>query len=179
MTLMPSWTALGTTAVLLLMLMLLPAGGETSPRLLHDGPLARDVLKKIEWMRCSLGQVWEENTCVGSAKLLTHDQLDEALSLINARAGNNWRLPTRDELESLVIEKDLPPTIDAETFPETDARGYWTSEANFLSPRFFWSVNFLTGHTYGRTSPSVPNAVRLVRDTERAGLSAETYPAQN
>ena len=33
-----------------------------SPRLMHKGPIAIDLLGKLEWMRCSIGQFWEEET---------------------------------------------------------------------------------------------------------------------
>ena len=29
---------------------------------------------------------------------------------------------------------------------------------------FFWSVNFFTGHTFGRFPGNIPNFVRLVRN---------------
>mgnify|MGYP006450512099 CR=1 FL=1 len=33
-------------------------------RLQRDGPIARDYFNKLEWMRCSIGQVWQDETCI-------------------------------------------------------------------------------------------------------------------
>jgi len=41
---------------------------------------------------------------------------------------------------------------------------YWTGEVNGFAARHFWSVNFMTGYTYGRFFPQQELAVRLLRD---------------
>ena len=54
--------------------------------------------------------------------------------------------------------------IDAERFPNTMAEPYWTGERNFMSPRNYWTVSFMTGDRYGRFFPYQRMMVRLVRD---------------
>ena len=80
------------------------------------------------------------------------------------RAGQGRRLPTRAELESLVCAECEGPKIDLATFPDTPADSFWTGDRNWIAPRHFWSVNFRTGHSYGRFFPYQDLAVRLVRD---------------
>jgi len=60
-----------------------------------DQGIVEDIRTKLQWQRCSLGQTWNGATCAGEARKYT---LDEAQRI--APAG--WRLPTKDELASLV-----------------------------------------------------------------------------
>lgn len=126
--------------------------------------LVIDLLHGVEWLRCSVGQVWNGSQCDGKVLSLDHDQIEQAISQANEQLGGNWRLPSRAELEGLVC-KDCPrPKIDISIFPDTDPVPYWTGEKNRFAPRHYWSVSFFTGDTYGRFFPTQQMAVRLVRD---------------
>ena len=88
----------------------------------------------------------------------------QAIKLANEQLGGNWRLPTRKELENIVCHDCDRPKIDKSIFPNTPAEPFWTGEQNPYSPRHVWSVNFFTGHTYGRFMPFQDLVIRLVRD---------------
>lgn len=137
------------------------------PRMMHKGPIAIDLLGKLEWMRCSIGQFWEEDTCKGDPLKLILSQVPEIAARFETLDRGGWRLPTRDELESLVSENDKPPMINLDTFPVTPSEGYWTSEPNFFNKRNHWVVNFYTGYSYGRAFPFQPHYVRLVRNRKK------------
>ena len=47
-------------------------------RLQRDGPVARDYINKLEWMRCSVGQHWEKETCVGEVLMLSVPEAQHA-----------------------------------------------------------------------------------------------------
>ena len=139
------------------------------PRLLRDGPLARDYVNKLEWMRCSVGQVWESDTCAGEILMLSVPEAHEVVARIKSLEGGGWRLPTARELQSLVTKvenrpDDILPNIDYETFPNTYAGSYWSADQSFYAKKYQWSVNFFTGQRYNRFFPSQKLAVRLVRD---------------
>lgn len=123
-----------------------------------------DLFTSTEWMRCSVGQRWNGETCIGKIITLNHDQMKEVLKIASEQLGSGWRLPSRKELESLVCRDCNIPKINAEVFPNTDPVPYWTGERNKFAKRHFWSVNFYTGNTYGRFFPYQSLAVRLVRD---------------
>ena len=38
-----------------------------------------DLVQNIEWLRCSLGQVWDGNTCKGEIMKLNHDEIKQAV----------------------------------------------------------------------------------------------------
>lgn len=133
--------------------------------------LVKDLVFDIEWMRCSVGHRWdpEQETCWGEAIRLNHAEIAQAIKQANEQLGEGWRLPTLDELESLVCAACTPPKIDAEHFPNTMAEPYWTGSQNFWSPKNFWTVSFMTGDRYGRFFPSQRMMVRLVRDNSLTG----------
>ncbi|MDB2389625.1 DUF1566 domain-containing protein [Alphaproteobacteria bacterium] len=126
--------------------------------------LVVDLRYGIDWLRCSIGQRWDGNTCVGEVLSLDHDMIAQAIEQANEQLGGEWRLPNREELEGLVCHECGKPMIDAEMFPGTDIVPYWTGEVNKFAKRHIWSVNFSTGLTYGRFFPYQQLAVRLVRD---------------
>ncbi len=126
-----------------------------------------DLQSGVEWLRCSVGQQWNGIGCSGKIMKLNHDGVAKAIVMANEQLGGNWRLPTRNELEGLVCKTCSNVKIDIKTFPETAAEPYWTGEVNGFATRHFWSVNFMTGHTYGRFFPTQALAVRLVRNRNR------------
>lgn len=128
--------------------------------------IVTDLALGIEWLRCSVGQRWnpEAEICRGEAVHLNHQEIAQVIEQANEQLGAGWRLPWRDELESLVCPECEPPKIDSLLFPNTLEEPYWTGEKNFWSPRNYWTVNFMTGHSYGRFFPEQKMLVRLVRD---------------
>jgi hypothetical protein len=127
-----------------------------------------DLVQKIDWLRCSVGQRWDPNEkfCVGKVLRLSHEEIEQAIAQANAQLGGSWRLPTRKELESILCHDCTPVKIDPITFPNTSAEPYWTSDINWISPRNRWSVSFMTGDRYGRFFPEQQLAVRLVSDKD-------------
>ena len=126
--------------------------------------LVIDLRNGVEWMRCSVGQVWNGSDCEGEALQLTQEDAAKAIIIANEQLGQGWRLPSRAELETLVCNKCKPVKIELDSFPDTLAEPYWTGEINGFARRHIWTVNFMTGHTYGRFFPNQEVLVRLVRD---------------
>ena len=138
--------------------------GLTNGQFLARDHLVIDLLSGAEWMRCSVGQRWNGKSCEGEIIRLNHDDVAKAIVIANEQLGGNWRLPSRKELEGLVCAACEKIKIDSDNFPQTAPEPYWTGEVNGFAARHFWSVNFMTGHTYGRFFPQQELAVRLLRD---------------
>ena len=123
-----------------------------------------DLSQKLEWLTCPVGMIWENKTCVGSPLKLKFEDINKAIEQANNQLKGNWRLPKRKELENLVCKTCNNVKILSNVFPNTPAESFWTSEVNKWQPRFMWTVNFFTGHTFGRFPGFIPNYVRLVQD---------------
>ena len=115
----------------------------------------KDLNNGTTWLRCSVGQAWDPalDTCTGEIVKLDHNQITYAIREAKRQLGGNWRLPTHAELESLICEDCPPPKINSKHFPNMSAEAYWTGDKNALNPKTFWSVNFMTGHSYSRFFP--------------------------
>ena len=123
-----------------------------------------DLSQKLEWLTCPVGMVWENKTCVGTPVKLKFSEIETAIFQANEQLKGKWRLPNRAELEKIICIKCKKVKINKEIFPNTPPESFWTSEKNPWQPKFLWTVNFYTGHTFGRFPGFIPNYVRLVRD---------------
>jgi hypothetical protein len=100
-----------------------------------------DRVTNLTWSRCSFGQQWvQDKGCVGKVRQLSFDQAQKFSS-------NEWRLPTKDELSSLIdrTKKYSPEVVavDSIAFPDMDLNKlyYWTKTEEDNS--FAWAVLFL------------------------------------
>ena len=123
-----------------------------------------DLSQKIEWLTCPVGMVWQNKTCIGKALKIKLNEVNQTIEAAGKQLGGVWRLPNRYELEKLVCKKCANEKINSNIFPNTPADSFWTSDINSWQPKFMWTVNFYTGHTFGRFPGFIPNYVRLVRD---------------
>jgi len=132
----------------------------------EEGHFVRDVRNNITWLRCSVGQRWdyEIGKCVGKVARLNHKEINEAIIQADQQLGGSWRLPSVEELETLICEYCEPPKIRTKYFPNIQREAYWTGSQNFFNSKMYWSVNFMTGHSYSRFFAYQKLPFLLVRD---------------
>ena len=121
---------------------------------------------RLQWMRCTVGQRWSGESCIGVARALSLAEARAAATVATRELGGSWRLPRLEELQQLVCRDCGKPTIDLRIYPNTIAAPYWCDEGEDLSAVRHWSVNFANGLRYGRNAPEMRRYVRLVRDLE-------------
>lgn len=139
-----------------------------------DGTVT-DTETGLMWDKCSWSQSWtgmKTNICSG---LPLGYHWAEALGMaviangVRYRGYADWRLPNKNELESLVdIRAATAPTIDAMVFSNTPGAIYWSSTSYAPDPDDAWYVNFLYGNTYAESKDNL-NHVRLVRGGQSFG----------
>jgi hypothetical protein len=135
--------------------------------------VAIDTNTNLMWMRCSIGQTWNGNTCTGKTK--KHRWSNAKQLIIDFAGYADWRLPTAKELRTLVYCSNgyyskngsgcskigyQKPTISQNIFPNTPKQSFWTSYSD--SDDFAISVGFYGGSSNNLYKTSFHN-VRLVR----------------
>ncbi|EOV0104641.1 TPA: DUF1566 domain-containing protein [Vibrio vulnificus] len=117
----------------------------------------------LMWQRCSLGQSWEGQDCVGSA-IVDRWPFAQRYARENTYANySDWRLPNKNELLSIVELRCYQPAINKQIFPNTEVNGGYLSSSPYAHySRLIWHVSFLDG--VGSNNSYSNGHVRLVRD---------------
>ncbi len=134
---------------------------DTRFEIIEDGAVVLDQQTGLHWMRCSVGQSWTGSTCAGRPERYTWDQATNLASDLSDN--NNWRLPTVEELQSLVEYRVFNPAIDPQVFPNTEPSNYWSSSEAAYDVFYAWSVHFANGFSNWRHKRQ-RFETRLVRD---------------
>lgn len=90
----------------------------------------------------------------------------DAVSAIGLCGANDWRMPTRDELVTLIDATSANnglPAIDGSYFPNTLGEPYWSGSPYAGDLNAAWEVNFVHNYADGTYSRAWDNSVRLVR----------------
>lgn len=126
-----------------------------SSRYVMAGGEVYDTQTDLTWQRCSAGQNWmDAGGCAGEIEEFTWAQADDL-------AGDGWRLPTKDELITL-ISQACTPSVNPEAFPDMDVKKLWYWSSDQMDPDLAGLVYFDGGATFNGYRTSM-NAVRLVR----------------
>lgn len=139
---------------------------DSSQVVTHDDGTLVDLRTGLMWRRCALGYRWQNGTCDrdSAAAEFTWESALETTAKHTSFAGHgDWRLPNKNELDSIVDRACHSPAIDETLFPATEAKGYWTNTPNNFNEFSAWAVNFADGD-HMSTSRTNLLGVRLVRE---------------
>ncbi len=134
-----------------------------------DGTVT-DNVTDLTWDRCAWGQSGAD-CLTGSASTHTWSQALGVAVTANSQNGgvgyknhNDWRLPSRTELVSLVNYAASNPAIDA-TFPATPTSWFWSSTILEVVPAYAWLVASMMGSPSPTSSPTTTTFVSCVADS--------------
>ena len=125
---------------------------------------ASDTVTGLMWCRYSIGQQWKNGFVMGDAIKMDWYEAMKIADFFNEQdvcgGFTDWRLPSFEELKSLV-EKDKSPSINQAVFPNTPREVFWSSSIATIN-NLAWFVYFGSG-SINCTAKNSNYAVRLVR----------------
>ena len=129
----------------------------------EDG-LVTDTVTGLQWQRCIVGLQYNDvvGRCVGMPRRYSFNEAESFAELESERSEFGWRVPSRDELASLVISDCRHPALDTSAFPNTPISSFWSNSVSPNVSEFAWAVYFGDGESsYMLTSDRL--YLRLVR----------------
>jgi len=105
--------------------------------------------------------MWQQET----TRPLTWDAAIKYCDKLKLSGYSDWRLPTIQELFSLIDFTKFNPCTDTAFFPDTESSDYWSSTTNASHTDYAWLVYFDDGDVYG-LNKSFAYYVRAVRTIE-------------
>lgn len=103
--------------------------------------------------------------CQGNIACDTHAFI-KAINAQNFCGYADWRLPTLEEIQQLVVleQEKNSATINTKLFPNTESSWYWTASSNTSQPEYAWYVLFRNGVKLSDLKQR-PKHIRLVRSS--------------
>jgi hypothetical protein len=124
----------------------------------------------LTWQRCSVGQTWTDTFCQGTPSRLTED---EAARIAVSMSGG-WRLPTQNELKTIVEFKNNTPAINTFIFPNTPLEIFWSKSYSSLSSTAEYElIDFRDGSDTNHTGGNLP-LTRLVTSIQPTASSSSS-----
>ncbi|GAB6140106.1 hypothetical protein JCM14076_08350 [Methylosoma difficile] len=134
--------------------------------ILEEG-VAIDITEDLMWLRFAHGQSWQNNSVVGELKTVTWLEAIEAAKQFNLQGGyanfSDWRLPTIDELKSLIEVYSDDKYADIFLYNQYSSHPqFWSSSLHQFKKNKALMLNFYTSESYEDSYSSLWSA-RLVR----------------
>ena len=111
---------------------------------------------------CNTGLIWQRGDEQNDSGRTWQQALDYCAGLELA-GHRDWRLPTIEELRTLVDPGRSDPTINTRYFPDCYSYHYWSSSTSATNPDEAWLVAFYFGHAHWYPKDVVFCYVRCVR----------------
>jgi hypothetical protein len=117
--------------------------------------------------------MWQRQVPAGG---LEWDQAGAYCACLQLGGHDDWRLPTRIELVSLVDYTRSFPAIDPQAFPDTPGEWFWTSTERADDRDSAWFVYFENGYSHHHQKDEPNYRARCVRDVD-APVGGARYAA--
>lgn len=150
--------------------------GSENPAIVWTTPLDRfvdngdgtvsDTITSLMWLRCPLGQAWNDGVCDGDADLHDWQTALQAADGFTFAGFADWRVPNLKEFNATVEQRCRNPAANDALFPGVAGDAFWSSSpyaGDIGNASYAWTVDFRNGIDTIRTK-TTPLRVRLVRD---------------
>ena len=116
-----------------------------SSRFRLEGATAVDQQTGLRWQRCSVGQVFQaNNSCQGNPKKVNFMQAQK-VSNFTVQRGGFWRVPTKNELASLVDSTNEKIEIDTLVVPDASVKNRFYWSCDLYADGAAWYADFVSG----------------------------------
>jgi len=140
------------------------ATGDRGRFITDDKGLARDPNTDTIWYRCPGGKHFSNYICKGDGLHLNWSDATDYAVEFSKKSGTVWRLPTNDEMKSIIEPSCIAPAINQNVFPSPEIANYWTSSGSWQRKTFKCSVNSYNGSLSCRQPKFVAQPFLLVMD---------------
>jgi|GEM_PF-1195634 len=100
----------------------------------HDMSVVGDEVTGLMWQRSVANE------------FVTFDDAQRRCDQLKLAGFDDWRLPSRIELVSLLDMSRTQPSINVSTFPDAPSEWFWTSTVDAAHPGSAWFVYFYAGY---------------------------------
>lgn len=144
---------------------------ETTPTtqfVIHGDGTVTDTSTALMWKQCmeGLSGVDCSNGNITKGTWAVALQTPRDTNTTGGFAGYaDWRLPNQAELASLLEERCVEPSINADVFPNTADSFLWSASADYNNDAATWFVDFKHGAT-GTILRETALPIRLVRSVQ-------------
>ncbi len=127
----------------------------------------------LMWKQCSEGQSGADCATGAATALTWADALTAAANANTAGfAGySDWRLPSKQELQSIIETGCYSPSINNTVFPATASSYYWTSTTYAADPAGAWNLISTSATPLPTVSPTTTSFAMCVADSPLALLT--------
>lgn len=145
----------------------LPQSAPNDRYTVNNSGTVTDKTTGLIWKRCSEGQ--SGAGCEkGAAATYNWGEAFALAASADFDGSRSWRLPTVDELGTLLEYQCTMPAINLAVFPATPATNFWTATPYAGYANGAWNINFNDG-VHDNSSKNYRLYVRLVRETLAGG----------
>ena len=116
------------------------------------------------WYRCAAGQSFRGKKCIGDSVRVTRAAADDYIREFSEKSGEQWRLPTKEEFESIVEEHCDNPALNPNVFPNIEVNNYWLQEDSWHGSRFACSIYILQGSSFCRQPSDINLPILLIKE---------------
>jgi len=133
--------------------------------IVEDG-VATDLETGLMWLRFSYGQDWKTGKVNGKKQKITWDAIEDQ-RLIGYFGYTDWRIPTANELETLIDKNGfrgnyINSVVFCDDIDDQHRKWYWTSSSSAENFGYAFIINFYNGNSIEIPKKAV-HLLRLVR----------------
>jgi hypothetical protein len=126
-----------------------------------DGTVV-DADTGLVWMRCTLGQQWQDRNCKGKANFVSLEAAQRAAAASRYAGYSDWRLPGITELTAIAELRCENPAFNLAVFPATQAVNFWSATPFIDDNHKQWLMQLRYGENFVDLKTTTAQ-VRLVR----------------